>query len=231
MQEHVSRGGCEDQIPRVVGGDAFRTGDAQSDCGRNSAGSDDKIELQLLLHAVEGHGYSRVSVPVGDARILSYVRVPLAAIIADEVIAAAGQFAVGDDLGLRIAADEVHVNRSGAIFLRGWRCCGLRCSGQSMVAGHPRSRCLRGRMQREDRVVGGEEYRVTVAPRHVLDLRIGLALVRFKGEGKSSHTRAYPGAVFRAQRWRLQGRCGSALGARRSAVHTQASGDCDSEGS
>src|ERR1700733_13257196 len=80
-------------------------------------------------------------------------------------------------------------------------------------------------MHGQDGVVGGEEYCVTPAPRHILDLRIGLALVRFKSQRKSCQACADPAAVLGF------GRCGNLAGGLLSAIPAQTSGKCDSEGS
>ena len=82
-------------------------------------------------------------------------------------------------------------------------------------------------MHGQDGVVGGEEYCVTPAPRHILDLRIGLPLVRFKSQRKSCQARADPAAVLRF------GRCGNLVGGLPStipdyAIQAQTSGKCDS---
>ncbi len=55
------------------------------------------------------------------------------------------------------------------------------------------------RLQREDRVVRGEKYRVAVAPRHVFHLRIGLSLVGLKGKRKRAQAGLDPAARFSAQ--------------------------------
>jgi hypothetical protein len=86
-------------------------------------------------------------------------------------------------------------------------------------------------MHGEDGVVGGEEYGVTPAPRHIFNLRIGLALVGFKSQRKGCQAGADPAARLRFERWRLPGRWGNLAGGLASAIPAQTSGKCDSEGS
>ena len=169
---------------------------------------------------------------------------PLAGVAADVIVGDARQLAARDDLGLRIPAHEVHVNRGSHVFaLRPRRLgclssgcldSGCRGFGESVLASGCTGR-PRGRLQRENRVIRREEYGVAVAPRRVLYLRIGLTLVGFKRQRKSAQTLADPALFLRAERWRRSlCRCnlcrGTLHGSGACTMRTQAGGACDSEG-
>src|SRR5579862_4770034 len=100
---------------------------------------------------MERHIDAGINVAIRDAGILLYVRVPLAGILADEVIAATRELVLRGDGGLRISSRQFH--RDGGVDL---------LLSKALAEGLGRTRCRgrrggRGRMQRQDGFIPSEE--------------------------------------------------------------------------
>src|SRR5215831_15991605 len=148
---------------------------------------------------MEGHVDPGIHIAVTDSPIEWNVRVPLRTIFANKVVEFRLLRLVGRKLCLRSRTEQIHphfsvgggVVASIAVMLL-YPC--LRCGrpatlvhhhvadvGVSVPPGHSQD-CLRRR----------QIQLVSIAPRHVLHLRIGLPLICLKGQGKRSHGGVYP---------------------------------------
>ena len=76
----------------------------------SAPGSDGEVVLQLLLVAVVHQVDAGVDVLVLDLAVVGDVGVPLAGIVADEVVAGAGERVQTNDLRLGIGPDELERN-------------------------------------------------------------------------------------------------------------------------
>ncbi len=154
----------------------------KTDRRRIRARSHYEVELGLPLHAVIGQVHTGIHVLVRNPGVVGNIAAPFARIVTQEVIALSWQFVAGRNLGQRMSANQLHAHygrRSLALF---WI-----LSEQDRRAADSRrfARCRAG-MKREHSIIRRQEKGVSIASCHVLDLSIGLPLILFECERKSS---------------------------------------------
>src|SRR5207302_4626214 len=124
-----------------------------------------KVVFQLSLVAVIDQVNARVNLPIADLGIGGNVAPPLRRIVAEEVVALAGQFFDPGDLPCRPRPNRLHTENG---ILRLWILSSQERVEFAAGAG--------GSTERQHRLVGGQIHRVSAAPRKKLRAPTGLTL-------------------------------------------------------
>ena len=178
MENHVARGGRDDQIAGRVGRHLLGSAECQIDRSRVRRGSDHEIELQFTLLTMINKVDAWIDVLINDASVLRNIGLPLLRIASQIVIALSRQMICRRDLSAGIFANQPHTNHGRRFFLCAWRAAGVRDWDASA---HTQFACRSLGMKCEHRVVVRQKERVSISPSHVLNLRISLSLIRFEG--------------------------------------------------
>src|SRR5208282_2662912 len=155
----------------------FRPAKIERDAARVRARRHDKVIFQLPLVAVVNQVNGGINSLVLHLRVGWHVRSPLPRIVAEEVVALAGQFIQTSNLGCRIGPAESHPQHAAGF--------GRSYFGPRRESDTSDLRLIRVRLiaaQCEHGFIPGEEKRVSTGARQKLYPRIGLSLILLEAQ-------------------------------------------------
>ncbi len=179
----------------ALAGDGFG-GNVERDGARISAGGNYEVIFKLLAVAVVDEIDAGISVLVAHLREVGNVGVPLAGIVADEVVALAFLLARSGNVRCGIGADQLHAQH-GRVLIGRFEVGRLQI-GEAFTIQRA-SRCA---AQAQHGFIPGEEQSVALSAREKLDLLVALALIRFESQRQLAVVRRYLRAYCRRNLFR-----------------------------